>query len=105
MKLLESTKSKITEDENGENVPHSEITEVALVHCDIVNNGYQLHSRVLYTFCYNKSIGQLLDIPPKHFTFLKTFNSEFRCIKVWFTDQDSELLEIENKIKINLVIN
>ena len=105
MKLLESTKSKITEDKNGENVPHSEITEVALVHCDIVNNDYQLHSRVLYTFCYNKSIGQILDIPPKNFTFLKIFNSEFRYIKVWFTDQDSELLEIENKIKINLVIN
>ena len=69
MKLLESTKSKITEDENGENVPHLEITEVALLHFNIVNNDYQLHSRVLHTFCYNKSIGQLLDISPKNFTF------------------------------------
>ena len=38
MKLLGSTKSKITKDKNGENVPHLEVTEVVLVHCDIVNN-------------------------------------------------------------------
>ena len=41
MKLLGSTKNKITENKYGENVPHLEITEVVLVHCDIVNNGYQ----------------------------------------------------------------
>ena len=51
MKLLGSTKSKITKDENGENLPHLEITEVILVHCNIVNNDYQQDSRVLYTFC------------------------------------------------------
>ena len=50
MKLLGSTKSKITEDKNEENLPHLEITEVVLVHCDIVNNDYQRDSRVLYTF-------------------------------------------------------
>ena len=37
MKLLGSTKSNKTKDENGENSPHLEITEVALVHCNIVN--------------------------------------------------------------------
>ena len=41
MKLLGSTENKITKDKNGENVPHLEITEVVLVHCDIVNNDYQ----------------------------------------------------------------
>ena len=50
MKLLGSTNNKITEDKNGENVPHIEITEVALVHCNIVNNDYQQDSRVLYIF-------------------------------------------------------
>ena len=50
MKLLGSTKSKITKDGNGKNVPHLEIIEVVLVHCNIVNNGYQQNSRVLYTF-------------------------------------------------------
>ena len=41
MKLLGNTKSKITKNENGENLPHSEITEVVLIHCNIVNNDYQ----------------------------------------------------------------
>ena len=66
MKLLGSTKSKITRDKNGENVPYLEITEVVLVHCNIVNNHYQLDSRVLYTFVLHKSFGQLLDISPKN---------------------------------------
>ena len=67
MKLLGNTKSKITEDENGENVPYLEITEVVLVHCNIVNNNYQHGSRVLFTFVFNKSFGQLLDISTKNF--------------------------------------
>ena len=65
MKLLGSTKSKITKDKNDENVPHTEITEVVLVHCTIINNDYQHDSRVLYTFIPNKSFGQFLDISPK----------------------------------------
>ena len=73
MKLLGSTKNKITKDENGENVPHLEITEVVLVHCNIVNNSYQQNSRVLYTFISNKLFGQLLDISPKIFLFCKNF--------------------------------
>ena len=77
MKLLGSTKSKITKDENGENVFHLEITEVALVHCNIVNNGYQEDSIVLYSFVLNKSFGQLLDIPPRTFIFLITFIFNF----------------------------
>ena len=105
MKLLGSTESKITKDENGENVPHLQITEVVLVHCNIVNNDYQHDSRVLYTFVLNKSFGQLLDISPKSLLSLKTFNSEFSYIEVLFTDQNSKLLEIEDKINIILVIN
>ena len=49
MKLLGSTENDITKDKNGENVPHLDITEVLLVHCNIVNNDYQQDSRVLYT--------------------------------------------------------
>ena len=71
MKLLGSTKSKITKHENGENLPHSEITEVILVHCNIVNNDYQHDLQVWYTFVPNKSFGHLLDISPKNFIFLK----------------------------------
>ena len=77
MKLLRRTKIKITKDENGENVPRLEITEVVLIHCNIVNNDYQQDSRVLYTFVPNRSFDDLLDISPKNIIFLKTFNSEF----------------------------
>ena len=74
MKLLGGTENKITKDKNGENVPHLEITEVVLVHCNIVNNDYQQDSRVLYTFVPNKPFGSLLEISPTNHIFLKTFN-------------------------------
>ena len=86
MKLLGSTKNKITKDEKVEIVPHLENTEVVLVHCNMVNNDYQQVSRVLYTFVPNKSFGSLLDISPSNHTFLKTFNSEYDEIVVWLTD-------------------
>ena len=57
MKLLGSTKNKINKDENGENVPRLEITEVVLIYCNIGNNDYQQASRVLCTFILNKSCG------------------------------------------------
>ena len=60
---------------NGEDVPYLEITEVVLVHWNIVNNNYQQNSRVLYTFVPNKSFGQLLEISPENFIFLKAFDS------------------------------
>ena len=82
MKLLGSTEGKITNDKNGENVPHLEITEVVLVHGNLVNNDYQENSRILYTFVPNKPFGSLLEISPTSHIFLKTFNSEFHKIKI-----------------------
>ena len=73
MKLLGNTKSKITKDENGENVPHLDITEVVLVHCNIVNNDYEHDLRVVYTFAPNRSFSQLLNISPKNFIFFYIF--------------------------------
>ena len=104
MKLLGSTENKIVKDKNGENVPHLEITVVVLVHCDSVNNDYQQDSRVLYTFFLNKSFGKLLEISPTNHIFLKTFNSEYDEIKVWFTDQNSQPLQIEEKINLTMLI-
>ena len=104
MKLLGSTKNKITEYKNGENVPHLEITEVVLVHCNIVNNDYQQDSRVLYTFIPNKPCGNLLETSPTNHIFLKTFNSEYDEIIVWFTDQNSKPLEIEDRINLTMVV-
>ena len=91
--------------ENSKNVPHLEITEVVLVYCNIVRNNYRHDWRAFYIFVPNKSFGELLDTSPKNFIFLKTFNSEFSRIEVWFTDQNFKLLEIEDKINFTLVIN
>ena len=104
MKLLGSTKNKITKDKNGENVPHLEITEVILVHCNIVNNDNQQDSRVLYTFVPNKPFGSLLEISPTNHIFLKSFNSEYNEVEMWFADENSKPLEIENRINLTMVI-
>ena len=56
IKLLEGTKNKATKDKNADDVPHVDINEVLLVHCNIVNNDYQHYSRVLNTLVPNKSV-------------------------------------------------
>ena len=104
MKLLGSTKSKINKDKNGENVPHLEVVELVLVHCSLVNNDYQQDSTILFTFVPNKLFGSLLEISPTNHDFSKIFNSEFQEIKIWFTDQTSKPLELEDKINIILII-
>ena len=73
-------------------------------YCNTVNNNYQHDSRV-YTFFHNKSFRRLSDISPKNQTFLKNFNSEFLYTAIWFIDQNSNPLEIEDKINITLVIH
>ena len=104
MKLLESAKSKMIKNKNGENVLHLEITEVVLIHCKIVNNEYQQDSRS-YIYLSLINIWSITRHFTKNFIFLKTCNSEFSDNEVWFTDQNSKPLEIENKINITLVIN
>ena len=95
MKLLGSTENKITKDKNSENMLYVEIAKVVLVQCIIVNNDYQQDSRVLETFVPNKPFGSLLKVSTNNI-FLKTFNSEFQDIQVWFTDQNSQPFEIED---------
>ena len=85
-------------------MPHLEITEVVLVYCNIVNNDYQQYSRVLYTFVPNKPFGSLLEISLTNHIFLKTFNSEYNEITVWFINQNSQPLEIEDIINLTMVI-
>ena len=104
MKLLGSTKNKITKDKNGENVSHLGITEVVLFHCNMVNNDYQQDSRVLYTFVPNKYFGSVLDISLSNHIVLETFKSEYDEIIVWSTDQNSKSLEIEYRINLTMVI-
>ena len=94
----------MTKNKNGGNIPHLEIREVVLVHCDIVNNDYQQDSGVFYTFVPNKPFASLLEISSTNPIFLKTFNSEYDEIKVWFTDQNSQPLEIEDRISLTIAI-
>ena len=104
MKLLGITENKIAKYKNEENVQHLEITEVVLVHCNIINNDYQQDSRILDTFVPIKSFGSLLDISPSNHVFLKAFNSEYDEIVVSFTDRNSQPLEIEDRINLTMVI-
>ena len=82
MKLLGSTKNIIDSDKNSENVPRLENAEVVLVHCNLVNNGYQQHSRVLFTFVPTKQYGKLTSISPHSLVFLKTMNTEISEIEI-----------------------
>ena len=100
MKLLGSTKKVVDKDKNGENVPKLEIVEVALVHCNLVKNYYQHTSKVLFTFVPNKKFGKLINISPHAFTTMNTVNTEFSSVEVWFTDQPSKALEIEDNVNL-----
>ena len=104
MKLLGRIESKITKGKNSENVPHLEIAELVLIHCNLVNNNYQQNSRILYTFVLNQPFDSVLEISPPNHIFLKTFGLEFQEIKVWFTDQISQPLEVEDIINLTLIV-
>ena len=97
MQLLGSSKKVINKSKDGEIVPRLETIEVALVHCNLVNNNYQQASKVLFTFVPNKQFGQLIIITPHSLT-------EFSFIEVWFTDQHFRPLEMEDNVSIILVI-
>ena len=104
IKLLGSTSNSIDKDKNSELVPKLESVDLVLVHCNSVNNSYQLAPKVLFTFVPNKKYGQLITISPHSLIMLKTVNTEFSFIEIWFTDQDNRPLEIEDSINISLII-
>ena len=87
-------------DRNSENVPRLENVEVVLV-----NNAYQQHSRVLFPFVPTEQYGQLIIISPHSLVFLKTMNTDFSEIEIWFTDQNNNALEIEDNVNTSLMIN
>ena len=104
MKLPGSTENKISKNKKGENLPHLKITEVVIVHCNILSNDYQQDSRVLHTFVPNKRFVSLLEISSTNHIFLETSNSEYDEIIVWFTNQNNQPLEIEDRINLLMVI-
>ena len=105
MELLGSAKDIIDEDKNSENVPKLKNAEVVLVHYNLVNNSYQQHWKVLFTFVPTKQYGQLISISPHSLVFLKAINTDFSEIEIWFTDQNNNALEIEDHVNISLIIN
>ena len=104
MKLLGSRSNSINGDKNSELVPKLESLDLVLVHCNVVNNSYQQASKVLFTFLPNKKYGQLITISPETLIMLKTVNTEFSFIEIWFTDQDNRPLEIEGSVNISLIV-
>ena len=104
MRLLGSSTDTIDGDKNSELVPKLESVDLVLVHCNIVNNSYQQASKVLFTFVPNKKYGQLITISPETLIMLKTVNTEFSFIEIWFTDRDNRPLEIEDSVNISLIV-
>ena len=74
------------------------------MHCNLLNNNNQQAAKVLFTFVPNKQFGQLINISPHSLTMLNTTNTEFSTIKVWFTDQNSKPLEIEDSVNMTPII-
>ena len=104
MRLLESTKKDADKDKDGKNVPKLESAEVVLVHYNFVKDDYQHTSKVLFTFVPNRQLGQLTNISPHSLMMMKTVNTEFSSVEVWFTDQASKALEIEDNVNLTLII-
>ena len=104
MKLLGSTKKDVDSDKNSENVPKLESVEVVLVHCNLVKNDYQHASKVLFSFVPDKQFGQVINVKQNFLIMMNTVNTEYSHIEVWFTDQCSKALEIEDNINLTLII-
>ena len=104
MKLSGSAKKDVGKDMDCKNVPKLESVELVLVHCNLLKNDYQHTSKVLFTFVPNKQFGQLINISPHSLTMMNTVNTEFSFLEVWFTDQASKVLEIEDNVNLTLII-
>ena len=104
MKLLGNTKKDVDQDKDGENVPKLDCVEVVLVYYSLVNNNYQQASKVLLAFVPNEQFEQLINIAPHSLIMLSTTNTKFSSIELWFTDQNSEPLEIEDSVNLTLII-
>ena len=104
MKLLGNTKEDVDKDKDGGHVAKLESVEVVLMHCNLVKNDYQQTSKVLFTFVPNKQYGQLINISPHSLTMINTVNTDFSSVEVWFTDQVSKALEIQDNVNLTLII-
>ena len=104
MRLLGSTKKVVNKDKDGEIVPKLESVEAVLVHCNLIKNDYQHTSKVLFSFVPNKEFGQLVNISRHSLTMMRTVNTEFSYVEVWFTDKTSEALKIDDNVNLTQLI-
>ena len=104
MILLGNGKKDVGKGKHSENVPKLESVKVVLVHCNLVKNNYQHTSKVLLTFVPNKQFGQLSNISPHSLKIMNTINTEISSVEVWFLDQASKALEIEDNINLTLIL-
>ena len=104
MKLFGNPKKYVDNDKDKEDVSKLESVEVVLVICNLVNSNYQKASKVLFTFVPNKQFGQLITISSHSLAILKTTSAEFQSVKLWFTDQNNEPLEIEDSVNVTLIL-
>ena len=104
MKLLGSTKKDVDSDKNSENVPKLESVEVVLViviYSKMIINTHQKFYLVLFQISH---FGQLINNSPNTLTMTNTVNTEFPFVEVWFRDQVSKALEIEDDVNLTLII-
>ena len=104
MRLLGSTKKNVDKDKDAEYVPKLQSVEVVLVYYNLVKNDYQHTLKVLFTFVPKKQFGELINISPHSLTMMNTVNTEFSSVEVWFTDQVSKALEIEDNVNLTIII-
>ena len=104
MKFLGSTKKDVNSDKNSENVPKLEPVKIVLVLCNLDKNDYQHISKFLFSMVPNKQFGQLINISLHSLTMMNTVNTEFSFVEVWFTDQTSKALEIEDNVNLTIII-
>ena len=74
------------------------------MHCNLFKNDYQHSSKVLFSFVLKKQFGQLINISPNSLTMMNTVNTEFSYVEVWFSDQTSKAIEIEDSVNLTLII-
>ena len=78
--------------------------DYVLLHCNIVQNDYLQNSKLLYEFVPDETFGQLISVKPPVFIQCKTRDTIFDYIEIWFTDQDNNYLQIEDKVSVILII-
>ena len=94
----------IDKDKVSKNVPQLDQVEYVLLHCNTVQSDYLQNSKLLYEFVPDKMFGQLIFVKPPVFIQCKTSDAIFDYIKIRFTDQDNNSLQIEDKVSVTLII-